>query len=513
MSIASTILLFLIAFFYNLQSISQPSSPEKFFIMTYETRLFINNEYVNSSSGKTLSAYNPTDGSLLTDQVQAASSEDVDKAVAAAAAAFKTWKNTTTRQRASIMLKYADLVEKNADKLAQLETLNMGVPITVSRIFVGAQVDTFRYYAGLVDKVHGETHNEDGDGMLKMTVYEPLGVCAGISAWNATASSMGWKIAPAVAMGNTFVHKSSEKDTLGTIFLGSLFKEAGFPPGVVNLLSGAGDVGAALASHMDIVKISFTGSIGAGRKVQIAAAQSNLKHVTLELGGKSAAIVFEDADIGNAVQHNSQSFLTSNAQICSATSRLFVQESIAPAFIESLKQAWTQVSGTIGNPSDDNTFLGPLADKLHAQSVTNFIERAKAEGVEVLLGGEKREGPGAFVTPTLFLNPDLNSRIYREEVFGPVMVVRTFKTEDEVVELANDSPYGLAGAIYSSSIARALKVASRLEVGTLSINTAPFPHKQTPWGGYKQSGYGRENGLAGLMEYVQQKAIHISLKV
>jgi aldehyde dehydrogenase (NAD+) len=479
--------------------------------MTYETRLFINNEYVNSSSGKTLSAYNPTDGSLLTDKVQSASSEDVDKAVAAAAAVFKIWKNTTTQQRAATMLKYANLVEKNAEKLAQLETLNMGVPITFSRILVGAQVDAFRYYAGLVDKVHGETYKEDGDDVMKMTVYEPLGVCAGISAWNATAASIGSKIAPAVAMGNTFVHKSSEKDTLGAIFLGSLFKEAGFPPGVVNLLSGAGDVGAALAAHMDIAKITFTGSLVAGRKVQIAAAQSNLKHVSLELGGKSASIVFEDANIANAVQHNSQSFLISNGQICSAASRLFVQESIAPAFIESLKQAWTQVSGAIGNPADKNTFLGPLVDNLHAQSVTDFIDGAKAEGVEVLIGGEKREGPGAFVTPTIFLNPTLDSRIYKEEVFGPVMVIRTFNTEDEVIELANDTPYGLSGAIYSSNISRALKVASRLEVGTLSINEARLPHRQTPWGGYKQSGYGREGGLAGLMEYVQPKAIHINL--
>ncbi|KAM5382490.1 hypothetical protein ACJZ2D_002494 [Fusarium nematophilum] len=469
--------------------------------MDFETGLFINNEYVPSSTGETITVYDPANGNLVTDQVQVAGREDVDKAVAAAKAAFKPWKATPSAERASIMLKYADLLEDKADELALIETTNMGMPISMSRLIVAAQASSFRYYAGLVDKVHGETYNEDGDGVLKMVTYEPLGVCAGISAWNGTHLSMGWKIAPAVAMGNTFVHKSSERNPLCALFLGRLFKEAGFPPGVVNLLSGGGATGALLASHMDIAKISFTGSVAAGRKVQLAAAQSNLKHVTLELGGKSASIVFEDADIDNAIRHNSQNFLANNAQACSAASRLLVHESIAPAFIERLKEAWTNVSATMGDPADAKTYLGPMVDKAQADRVDDFVQGAREEGIKILVGSERTErGPGQFSAPTLLLNPGLDSRVWREEVFGPVMVVRTFKTEEEVVDLANDTSYGLSGIIFTSNISRALRVASKLEVGTLSINGAHWPSKFTPWGGWKQSGYGRESGLESVKE-------------
>ncbi|UPK90648.1 hypothetical protein LCI18_001583 [Fusarium solani-melongenae] len=458
--------------------------------------------YVSSSSGETVSVYNPADGSLVTDQ-----------AVDAATAAFKTWKKTPSSERAAIMLKYADLVEKNAAKLAELETLAMGVPSMLASQVVAMHYTTFRYYAGLTDKIHGETYTEDGDGMLKLIMYEPIGVCAGISAWNGTHLSFGWKIAPAVAAGNTFIHKTSEKSPLSILLLGTLIKEAGFPPGVINLLSGAGKTGSLLASHMGIDKICFTGSIEAGRKVQVAAAQSNLKHVTLELGGKSASIVFEDANLENAVLHNSQSFLANNAQACSAASRLFVHESIAPKFIESLKQSFIQLSKTIGDPTSEKTFLGPLVDGSQLKRVTEYIEGAKGEGIEVLVGGEQRSGPGQFVSPTLFLNPSLDSRIYKEEVFGPVLVVRTFKTEDEVVGLANDTPYGLSGIIFTSDITRGLRVASKLDVGTLSINSAHWTSKQTSWGGWKQSGFGREGGLEGLKEYVQSKSIHVNLKL
>lgn len=395
--------------------------------------------------------------------MQVASSEDVDKAVEAATAAFKTWKKTPSSERAAIMLRYADLVEKNASQLAELETRAMGVPLTLAVQVVAMHYTTFRYYAGLTDKIHGETYTEDGDGLMKLITYEPIGVCAGISAWNGTHLSIGWKvlrmraqshavtdssqIAPAVAAGNTFIHKTSEKSPLSALLLGPIIKEAGFPPGVINLLSGAGTTGSLLASHMGIGKICFTGSIGAGRKVQVAAAQSNLKHVTLELGGKSASIVFEDANLENAILHNSRSFLANNAQACSAASRLFVHESIAPKFIEGLKESFIQLSKTIGDPSSEKTFLGPLVDKAQLDQVTKYIEGAKAEGIEVLAGGEQRPGPGHFVTPTLFFNPSLDSRIYKEEIFGPVLVVRTFKTEEEVIELANDTSYGLSGKL------------------------------------------------------------------
>ena len=252
------------------------------------------------------------------------------------------------------------------------------------------------------------------------------------------------QIAPAVAAGNTVIHKTSEKSPLSTILLGSLIKEAGFPPGVINLLSGAGQVGALLASHMGISKISFTGSVGAGRKVQMAATQSNMKHVTLELGGKSAAIVFPDANIENAVQHNSQGFLINNAQACSAATRLFVHEDIAEAFIKQLKQSFENYAQAIGDPTAEGTFLGPMADKAQHDRVIEYIESGRAAGIEVLTGGNGKTGPGQYLEPTIFLNPHLDSRVYKEEIFGPVLVVRTFKTE-EVVKLANDTEYGLSG--------------------------------------------------------------------
>ncbi|KAH8688454.1 aldehyde dehydrogenase [Ilyonectria robusta] len=481
--------------------------------MEFETGLFINNEYIPSSSGETISVYNPADNTLVTDKVQVASAEDVDKAVASAKEAFKTWRSTPSGQRAAVMNKYADLLEKHADQIALLETTNMGMPIVGSRMLVGAQAQSFRYYAGLVDKVHGETYTEDGDGLFKMVTYEPFGVCAGISAWNGTNLSVGWKIAPAVAMGNTFVHKSSERSPLSALFLGRLVKEAGFPPGVINLISGGGATGAALASHMDVARMSFTGSVAAGRKVQMAAAQSNLKPVTLELGGKSASIVFEDANMANAIRHNSQSFLANNAQACSAASRLFVHEKIAPAFIENLKKSWTDLLGTIGDPTNTSTFMGPMVDQAQADRVREYVKGAKADGVEVLVDSIEEVGarPGSFSGLTVFLNPGLDSRIWKEEIFGPVLVVRTFKTEEEAVELANDTEFGLSGIIFTSDISRALRVASKLEVGTLTINASHYPSKFTPWGGWKQSGYGREGGLEAVKEYVQSKTIHVNL--
>lgn len=246
-------------------------------------------------------------------------------------------------------------------------------------------------------------------------------------------------------MGNTFVHKSSERSPLSAIFLGRLFKEAGFPPGVVNLLSGDGKTGSLMASHMDIARISFTGSTAAGRKVQIAAAQSNLKPVTLELGGKSASIVFDDADLENAVKHNSQNFLFNNAQACSAATRLLVHESIANDFVENLKNAWAGLSKTIGDPADENTFMGPMVDQAQADRVKEYVEGAKADGIDVLFdGGDAAARTGSFSGPVILMNPGLDSRVWKEEIFGPVLVVRTFKTEEEALGLANDTEFGLS---------------------------------------------------------------------
>jgi aldehyde dehydrogenase (NAD+) len=279
--------------------------------------------------------------------------------------------------------------------------------------------------------------------MYKIVEYVPLGVCAGICAWNGTHVLAAWKMAPALAAGNTFVLKTSEKSPLGAAAYGELIREAGFPPGVMNIIAGDGKVGAMLAGHMQIAKIAFTGSAATGRAVCIAAAKSNLKHVSLELGGKSPALIFEDADIENAVMHNSTSFLRNSGQICFAASRVLVQESIAPKFIEAVKKAFEDAAKKMGDPTLQETAFGPLADKKQLDRVMGFLRDGKQEGVQVLVGGERMGDKGTFVQPTVLLNPDSKSKVYTDEIFGPVISIKTFKTEEEAIQMANDTTYGL----------------------------------------------------------------------
>lgn len=396
-----------------------------------------------SSTGETLTIYNPTDDSIVTDQVQVASEADIDRAVAAAKAAFPKWRDTAGAKRARCMLKFADLLEANAARLAKLESIAMGQPISLAVRIIHGSAAIWRYYAGYAGKIAGESYPPEEDGTYKIVAYEPMGVCAGICAWNGTHVLAAWKMAPALAVGNTFILKSSEKSPLAACAYGELINEAGFPPGVINMVSGAGAVGAMLAGHMEIAKIAFTGSAAGGRAVQIAAAKSNLKHVSLELGGKSPALIFDDADVENAVLHSSESFLRNSGQICFAASRVLVQEGIAPKFIEAVKEAFDNAAKKMGDPSLADTAFGPLADKKQFERVMGFLRDGKAEGVQVLTGGDRKGDKGAFVQPTVLLNPDVKSKVYTDEIFGPVISVRTFKSEEEAIELANDTTYGL----------------------------------------------------------------------
>jgi aldehyde dehydrogenase (NAD+) len=341
------------------------------------------------------------------------------------------------------MLKFADLLEANAPKLAKLESMAMGQPVTVAQSAIKGPAATWRYYAGYAGKIKGESYSPDGDGVYKIVEYAPLGVCAGICAWNGTHVLAAWKMAPALAAGNTFILKSSEKSPLAAAAYGELIKEAGFPPGVINMITGAGPVGALLAGHMQIAKIAFTGSANAGRAVTIAAAKSNLKHVSLELGGKSPALIFDDADLDNAVLHNADGFLRNSGQICFAASRVLVQEGIAPKFIEAVKVAFEKAATRMGDPSDEKTAFGPLADKKQFERVMGFLQDGKKEGIEVLVGGERKGENGTFVLPTVLLNPDVKSRVYTDEIFGPVISIKTFRDEDEALEMANNTTYGL----------------------------------------------------------------------
>ncbi|OJD32846.1 aldehyde dehydrogenase protein [Diplodia corticola] len=505
-----------------------------------KTQLFINNEYVDAQSGESFPLYNPADESLLHPAIPIAGPADVDAAVAGAQAAFaptSPWRASfPAKRRAAAMHKLADLMEANAGQLARLETQAMGQPPAVSGLMVRWAADAFRYYAGWADKVAGQAfpgeRDEDGDGdgamgSYKIVRYEPLGVCAGVGAWNAAQSNFAWKAAPALAAGNTIIYKPSEKAPLGILALGTLIKAAGFPPGVVQLLSGPGSTGALLASHPHVAKISFTGSAATGRRIQDAATRSNMKRVTLELGGKSPALVFADADVANAVRHCSLGFLLNSGQVCAAAGRVLVHEDVAAAFVDGLRAAFEHTARAMrGEPGLDDAatvhplqLLGPLADRAQFERVTGFIERARAEAETaegrggLLTGGGRVGDKGLFVEPTIFVDPKPGSEIYTDEIFGPVSTVTTFKTEEEAVALANDTPYGLSATLYTSSISRALRVSGLLEAGTVGVNTSFMPSPTTPFGGVKQSGSGRELGFQGLLAYLDTKTIHINMNV
>ncbi|KIW23065.1 uncharacterized protein PV07_11297 [Cladophialophora immunda] len=481
----------------------------------YNGKLYINGAFIPSTGSDRLALTNPWDETVVAEDVHVANSADIDAAVAASVAAVKKgpWKGFTGAQRAACMLKFADLVEQNVDKLARLESLPTGRPFSMIKHFdLPHMVSVYRYYAGWADKIPGKTFSED-NGMYKIVRYEPVGVCAGIASWNATFLYVGWKIAPALAAGCSFIFKASEKSPLGVLGLAPLYKEAGFPDGVVQFVTGERNTGALLASHMDISKISFTGSVGGGKAVQQAALKSNMKRVTLELGGKSPAIVFSDAPIEAAVGGVGQGFLINSGQICVAASRVLVQEDIAPKFEAALKQQFEAVSAGMGaNPLEPATTHGPVVDQAQYDRVMSYIDIGKGDA-QLLTGGSRKGQKGCLIEPTIFVNPKSGSRIWDEEIFGPVMSIKTFKTEEEAIALANESTYGLASAIYTTSLTRGLRVASALETGGVSINSPFIPEIQSPFGGVKQSGSGRELGEEGLKAYLEPKQININMKV
>ncbi|GLA43437.1 hypothetical protein AnigIFM63309_001363 [Aspergillus niger] len=465
-------------------------------LLEIETRLFINNEYVSSTSDSKLTIHNPANDSIVTTEVQVANKRDVDSAVGAALTAFKTgpWRYFTGQERGACLLRLADLIDRHANRLLSLEALAMGVPASGMSFMMPLVSKYLRYYAGHADKIAGETYPAE-DGLYKIITYEPLGVCASLASFNATFLYVALKLAPALAAGNTCVFKASEKSPLGALALGELVCKAGFPPGVINFVSGGVETGIALSEHMDVAHISFTGSLGAGRKVQEAAAKTNLKRCTLELGGKSPALIFSDADMDLALDWY-------------ATSRVYVHEEIAPSFLKALKQRFQDAKTKMGDPSSMHTLFGPLADKAQMERALRLIESGKNDA-ELICGGSRLGDTGCFIEPTLFYNPKANSKIYKEEVFGPVLVVKTFKTEEEAITMANDSLFGLSACIYTSDITRALRVSALLEAGTVGINKNFGPSVETPFGGVKTSGVGRESGKMGLMEYLESKTIHI----
>ncbi|KAK3702428.1 mitochondrial aldehyde dehydrogenase [Vermiconidia calcicola] len=481
---------------------------------TQPTGLFINNEWVVSSKGNKITSINPTDESEIA-SVHAAEPEDVDKAVEAARAAFKgPWGEMSPTERGDLMYKLSELIEKNKELLATIDTWDNGKPYSVAlNEDLAEVVGCIKYYAGYADKVHGQVI-DTGPAKLAYTIREPLGVCGQIIPWNYPLAMAAWKLGPAIATGNTVVLKSAEQTPLSILVFANLVKEAGFPPGVINILNGHGRIaGAAMAQHPGIDKIAFTGSTATGREI-MKMASATMKNITLETGGKSPLLVFDDADLEQAVRWSHVGIMSNMGQICTATSRILVQDGIYDKFIEAFKKQVQEVS-KVGDPFSDDTFQGPQVTKAQYERVLGYIESGKSEGATLATGGEAYknvgEGKGFFVSPTVFTNVKEDMKIFREEVFGPFVVIASFKDEEEALALANNTTYGLGSAVFTKDIVKAHRVARNIEAGMVWINSSQDSDFRIPFGGVKQSGIGRELGEAGLEAYTNKKAVHVNL--
>jgi len=475
------------------------------------TKLLIGNKWVDSLSGKTFPTINPATGEVIT-QVAEADAADVDKAVGAARAAFEKgpWRKMTASQRGLLLYRLADLIEKNIEELAQLESLDNGKPYQVALAAdLPLTIACYRYYAGWADKIQGKTIPVQGRYFC-YTKHEPVGVVAQIIPWNFPLLMQAWKLGPALSTGCTVVMKPAEQTPLSALRVAELALEAGFPEGVLNMLPGYGPTaGAALARHMDVDKVAFTGSTEVGHLVMKAAAESNLKRVTLELGGKSPNIIFADADMDKAVEGSHQALFFNQGQCCCAGSRTFVEETCYDEFVT--KSVDRAKKRTVGNPFDKNTEQGPQVDQEQFNKVMGYIDAGKKENAKLMTGGNRVGEKGYFIEPTVFADVQDNMKIAREEIFGPVMSILKFKDMSEVVDRANKSLYGLAAAVWTKDITKAHAIADGVRAGTVWVNCYDVFDAAAPFGGFKQSGIGRELGEYGLANYTEVKTVTVKL--
>src|ERR1035441_2120577 len=476
-----------------------------------QTKLLINNRWVNSRSGKTFPTINPSTGEEIC-QVAEADEADVNEAVKAARNAFEKgpWRKMSAAERGRLLYKLAELVEKHADELARLESLDNGKPYSVAKAAdLAVAIASYRYYAGWADKIHGKTIPVAGN-YFNYTKLEPVGVVGQIIPWNFPLLMQAWKLAPALATGNTVVMKPAEQTPLTALRVGELILEAGFPPGVVNLLPGYGPTaGAAIARHMDVDKGAFTGSTEVGHLIMEASAKSNLKRVTLELGGKSPNIVFADADLDQAIEGAHFALFFNQGQCCCAGSRLFVEETAYDEFVE--RSATRARRRTVGDPFDPATEQGPQVDQDQYNKVMRYIESGKKEGARLVCGGGSVGDRGYFIQPTVFADVKDDMTIAREEIFGPVMSIIKFRDIGDVVQRANRTEYGLAAAVWTRDIGKAHAIADNVRAGTVWINCYDVFDAAAPFGGFKQSGMGRELGEYGLQQYTEVKTVTVKL--
>ena len=474
-------------------------------------QLFINGQFVDSVSGETLATLNPHDNSIIT-EVSMAGKEDVDKAVTAAENVFPAWSRMAAMDRGRILLKLADLIEANSEELARLESLDTGHPIRDSRMLdVPRTAVTYRYFGGMADKFQGEQIPVEA-GFLNYTLREPVGVVGQVVPWNFPLMFTSWKMAPALAAGNCIVMKPAEITPLSSLKIAELMSEAGMPDGVVNIVPGLGHVaGQYIAEHERIAKVAFTGSTATGRKI-VQASAGNLKKVQLELGGKGANIVFEDANLIAAVNGAAWAIFHNQGQACIAGSRLVLHEKIVDAFLEKFIPLAKSIR--LGNPLDPNTEMGPLTSLMHRDRVLSYVDIARSQGAEILAGGVAPQGDlsaGCYIEPTVVRAKSWKDRVAQEEVFGPFVTVITFKDDAEALQIANGTEYGLGGGLWTNNLQRAHKFARDMKNGMVWINCYKRVNPGSPFGGVGLSGYGREMGFDAMREYTQVKSIWVNV--
>lgn len=475
-----------------------------------EQKLFIDGRYQDATSGETFETINPATGEVIC-AVQHAGPDDVDRAVKSARQGFEEWRSLSGAERGRILNKAVALLRARNEELARLEVLDTGKPLQEAvAVDVLSGADAIEYYAGLAASIHGETFQLANSWIY--TRREPLGVCAGIGAWNYPIQIACWKSAPALACGNSMVFKPAELTPLTALKLAEIYAEAGVPNGVFNVVQGDHRTGEALVAHPGVAKVSLTGEVGTG-KIVMANAAATLKNVTLELGGKSPLIVFDDADLDSAVSAALMANFYTQGEVCSNGTRVFVHEEIHDEFIDRLVTRTSKMR--LGDPMDPETHVGALISQEHLDKVLSYIEAGKSSGAKLVIGGGRPTDPalagGYFVEPTVFDACTDDMKIVREEIFGPVMAVLTFRDEDDVIARANDTDYGLAAGVFTRDIQRAHRVVARLEAGTTWINNYNVTPIEMPFGGYKQSGIGRENSLTTINHYTQVKSVYVEM--